>query len=173
MEEKTVHEKGSYLRDIVFAASDGLITTFAVVAGSKGAAFAPIVTVIMGFANLLADGISMSSGTYLGVKSEVDYAKSQGDHHSFEASPSKQAIVTFFSFVIVGFIPIFPYVVKFENPFAVSVELMIVALFIIGSLRGKFTKKSWIRTGIEMLLIGGLAALVAYLTGDLIEKYTS
>ena len=173
MEEKAVHEKGSYLRDVVFAASDGLITTFAVVAGAQGAAFAPIVTVIMGFANLLADGISMSSGTYLGVKSEVDFEKSQGDRHSFEASPFKQAIVTFFAFDIVGFIPIFPYVVKMQNSFSVSVILMVITLFLIGSLRGRFTKKSWFRSGCEMLLIGGLAATVAYLTGDLIEKFTT
>ena len=75
LSKEKLHEKGTLLRDAVFASDDGLITTFAVVAGSFGASLSPSVVLILGFANLFADGISMSTGTYLGTKSEIDYAE--------------------------------------------------------------------------------------------------
>jgi len=67
---------GEHLKDAVYAANDGAITTFAVVAGVAGASLDPLVILILGFANLFADGISMASGNYLGTKSEKDlYSK--------------------------------------------------------------------------------------------------
>lgn len=67
---------GEYLKDAVYAANDGVITTFAVVAGVVGASLDPLVILILGFANLFGDGISMASGNYLGTKSEKDlYSK--------------------------------------------------------------------------------------------------
>ena len=69
----TIHERASLLGSAVFAANDGLITTFAVVAGSFGASLDSNVIIILGFANLFADGFSMASGNYLGTKSEIEY----------------------------------------------------------------------------------------------------
>ncbi|MDE0802150.1 MAG: VIT1/CCC1 transporter family protein [Acidimicrobiales bacterium] len=58
----------SYARELVYGAVDGAITTFAVVAGARGASLAASVVVALGFANLVADGFSMSIGNYLGVR---------------------------------------------------------------------------------------------------------
>ena len=49
----------SYLRDWVYGGIDGAVTTFAIVAGVVGANFSPLVILILGFANLLADGLSL------------------------------------------------------------------------------------------------------------------
>jgi VIT1/CCC1 family predicted Fe2+/Mn2+ transporter len=171
--ERLIHEKGSFLRDSVFAASDGLVTTFAVVAGSQGASLGPVVVLIMGFANLLADGVSMSSGTYLGVKSEMEYMKAEGDGHAPEASPFKQGLISFFSFDIAGLIPLLPYVFGLNNSFYISITLVFIALFVIGVLKGLFIKKHWLRSGFEMLLVGGMAAVIAYLTGHILEGLVS
>ena len=62
----------SYLRDFIYGAIDGTVTTFAVVAGATGAGFDITVVVIMGFANLLADGLSMAVSNYLGTRAEED-----------------------------------------------------------------------------------------------------
>ncbi len=75
---------GSYIKDLVFGANDGIITTFAVVAGATGATLSPIVVIIFGFANLLADGLSMGVGNYLGTKSEQDYQKAQREKEEWE-----------------------------------------------------------------------------------------
>src|SRR3989338_5875779 len=64
---------GGYLRDVIYGANDGIITTFAVVAGVAGAALSSSVVLILGFANLIADGISMGMSNYLGLKSQRDF----------------------------------------------------------------------------------------------------
>ena len=60
-----------YLGEFVYGGIDGSVTTFAVVAGSAGAGLQPSVILILGFANLIADGFAMSVGAYLSTKSEL------------------------------------------------------------------------------------------------------
>lgn len=61
-----------YLGEFVYGGIDGSVTTFAVVAGSAGADLSASVVIILGLANLIADGFSMSVGAYLSAKSERD-----------------------------------------------------------------------------------------------------
>jgi len=61
-----------YLGEFVYGGIDGSVTTFAVVAGAVGASLDSAVIIILGFANLLADGFAMSVGAYLSTKSERD-----------------------------------------------------------------------------------------------------
>lgn len=61
------------LEDFVYGATDGAVTTFAVVAGVIGASLSPSVVLILGFANLFADGLSMAVGNYLAAKTRLEY----------------------------------------------------------------------------------------------------
>lgn len=61
-----------FIGSIVLGGNDGIVTTFAVVAGTVGAQLPASVIIILGLANLLADGVSMGAGTYLSVKSDRD-----------------------------------------------------------------------------------------------------
>jgi len=72
MEKKEQHLTGLsiYIKDIVYGANDGIITTFAVVAGVAGAGLANSVIIVLGVASLLADGFSMAASNYLGTRSE-------------------------------------------------------------------------------------------------------
>lgn len=60
------------LRDVVYGAIDGSVTTFAIVAGVEGAGLSTGVIIALGFANVLADGFSMAAGNYSGTKAELD-----------------------------------------------------------------------------------------------------
>lgn len=60
----------SYVRDFLFGAIDGTVTTFAVVSGVAGAGLSSVVIVILGTANLLADGFSMAAGNFLGARAD-------------------------------------------------------------------------------------------------------
>jgi VIT1/CCC1 family predicted Fe2+/Mn2+ transporter len=74
----------SYLRDLVYGAVDGTVTTFAVVAGAAGARLPARVVLILGAANLIADGFSMAVSNYLGSRAEqqmVDRARRQEEEH--------------------------------------------------------------------------------------------
>jgi vacuolar iron transporter family protein len=64
-----------YLRDVVYGAIDGSVTTFAIVAGVAGAGLSPWVIIALGIANVLADGFSMAAGNYSGTKAELDDAR--------------------------------------------------------------------------------------------------
>jgi vacuolar iron transporter family protein len=171
VKRKNIHEQASFLGDAVFAASDGIVTTFAIVAGSAGAALGNDIVLILGFANLFADGISMGAGNYLGTKSEVEFEAAKGEDGIEEGSPVKHAGVTFFSFGIAGLIPLVPYVLNLQPKFLLSSILVVLTLFAVGSLRSKFTKGKWLVNGLEMLAVGGLAAAVAYLAGFLLEAF--
>jgi len=235
IEDEPYHkvEQGKYIGPAIYGASDGIVTTFAVVAGVAGAQLDPKIVLILGFANLFADGFSMAVGDYLSEKSERDYIKSEREREMWEVenfpeferkeieeiyrkkgiegetlkkvvdvitsdkklwidtmmteelgliedestSPLKSALVTFFSFVIAGFMPLVAYVfssfVQFfsQYPFLSACFLTGIALFTVGALRQIVTSVKWYIGGLEMLLIGGASAAVAYIVGFVLRTF--
>src|SRR6185295_658971 len=79
----------NYLRDWIYGGIDGSVTTFAVVTGVVGAHLSPAIIVIMGFANLFADGFSMAASNFLGTKAEHDdiLRLATIEHRHIEMSP--------------------------------------------------------------------------------------
>lgn len=72
------------LKAAVYGANDGIVTTFAVVAGVAGAGLSPAVVLILGIGNMVADGLSMGIGDYLGERSERRHMKHQYDIEHWE-----------------------------------------------------------------------------------------
>jgi vacuolar iron transporter family protein len=72
------------IEDFAYGATDGAVTIFAVVAGVVGASLSPSVILIMGFANLFADGLSMSIGNYLSQKTHREYIQNQRKKEEWE-----------------------------------------------------------------------------------------
>lgn len=220
------NRNGKYIKSTVYGGLDGIITTFAVVAGSVGGELSFRVVLILGFSNLLADGFSMAVGDFLSTKSQNEYEKTvrhkkqidimqhpeqeanqikdsfteQGINeqdadllvttlakyekpfvnqimkmeygsNTTEDSPLKNAIVTFLSFSIFGIVPLLIYVLSMyipgllQNAFYIAALLTGMTLFILGAIKSKVTQSNWLRSGFEMLVVGGLAALVAYGVG--------
>ena len=71
-ERLAADKRPNYIRDWVYGGIDGAITTFAIVAGVAGAALSARIIVILGIANLLADGFSMAASNFSGTKTELD-----------------------------------------------------------------------------------------------------
>ncbi len=160
----------TYIRDLVFGANDGIITTFAVVAGVAGAHLPTPVVLILGFANLLADGISMGASNYLSIRSEQAVLHEDGQHDGYR-TPFRHAVATFAAFCLAGLVPLLAYILPGlagEAPFAVAIGLTVLALFGVGAARSLVYRRSWVRSGLEMLAVGAGAAAVAYLVGDLL-----
>lgn len=65
----------SYLRDWIYGGIDGSVTTFAVVSGVSGAELSTRIILILGIANVLADGFSMAASNYLGTRTERQEAE--------------------------------------------------------------------------------------------------
>jgi len=221
-----------YIAEFVYGGIDGAITTFAVVAGAAGANAAVHWVLIFGFANLIADGFSMSVGNFFSVKSEHDrFEKHKAIEYwevenlrekeveeireIYEAkgfkgklledvvevitsdkdvwvdtmmkeelemtkdakSPISTALVTFVSFVLVGLIPLIVYIaaafteIAPDNLFWISCVATGAALAIVGYLKSRVNEKSWAKGVGETLLLGGLAAFLAYFAGELLAKW--
>ena len=164
-----------YLAEFVYGAIDGSVTTFAVVAGAMGASLSSTVVLILGFANLFADGFSMAISNYLSNKSQIDLYKNHKHKHSHIKDPKKTALITFISFLLVGFIPLLSFVLSplssfiDQNKFIFSTILTAIAFLIIGAIKSKVAGKHFVRSSLETLLIGGAAAGLAFLVGYLLR----
>ncbi len=218
-----------YLGEFVYGGIDGSVTTFAVVAGAVGASLESSVIIILGFANLLADGFAMSVGAYLSAKSERDnYRRHQAVEYwevdnlpdvetaeireiyaakGFKGelldqvvqvitadrdrwvdvmmkeelnmsedtkSPFTIGAVTYASFLLVGLIPLLVYVIDYRwsfpfDTFLSACVLTSIGFIIIGFLKTYVTGTSKLKGILETLLLGALAAAVAYFVGDWLE----
>ncbi|MBZ0248004.1 MAG: VIT1/CCC1 transporter family protein [Cyclobacteriaceae bacterium] len=235
--ESHIHQKGSsflgsyqdYLGEFVYGGIDGSVTTFAVVTGAVGAGMDSSVILILGFANLFADGFAMSVGAYMSSKSEKqNYTKHKNLEYwevehlpeiereeiediyrkkGFEEpllgqvvnvitqdkdrwvnemmkdelnmiedtkSPFQTGLVTFLSFIFIGLIPLGVYVFDFLSPiqnlFFWSSALTALGFILIGYLKSIVTQSGILRGISETLILGGLAAFVAYFIGDFLGK---
>ena len=210
----------SYLRDWVYGGIDGTVTTFAVMAGVVGADLSATVVVILGLANLLADGFSMAASNFTGTKAERDeyeQLRSMEERHidlapegereeirqifrgkgfegealetvvnvlsqhreswieammaeehgmaAVQRSPARAALYTFIAFVLCGSVPLLPYLARVDQPEWPSAIMTAAVFFTIGSVRSLWSPKSWWLAGTETLIIGMLAAGVAYAVG--------
>lgn len=155
-----------YLPQFVYGATDGIVTTFAIVAGAAGANLSPIAILAIGIASVLADGYSMGISSYLSKQSEDD-RKITHEHKS----PMSIGIATFLSFVIMGMIPIIPFmipnkIISFQNEKVISLILALIAFFSVGFVKGTVRKDLHpIQSGFQTFIIGFSAAIVAYLAG--------
>lgn len=72
------------IEDFVYGATDGAVTTFAIVTGAFGASLPISVILILGFANLFADGFSMSVGSFLAKKTRKEYIEKERKREEWE-----------------------------------------------------------------------------------------
>ena len=219
-----------YLPEFVYGGIDGCVTTFAVVAGSVGANLDISIIIILGFANLLADGFAMSVGAFLSSRSDIDtYEKHKRVEYwevenlpelerqeireiyadkGFEGelleqvvevitadkdrwvdvmmkeeleiipdgkAPFKIGLVTYISFITIGLIPLLSYLFNSSNEdprttFIIACVLTSIGFMIIGYLKARVTEMNRLKGTLETLLLGALAAGVAYFVGDILEK---
>jgi VIT1/CCC1 family predicted Fe2+/Mn2+ transporter len=160
-----------YIGDLVYGANDGIITTFAVVAGVAGAALAPRIVVILGLANLVADGFSMAASNYLAIRSRFDVDRDDGLAPA-EPQAARHAVATLLAFVLAGAVPLLTYLTGGAAAwrFPVATALTLVTLFVVGAARSLVTPGRWWRSGLQMLLVGAAAAGVAYAIGRLLAR---
>ncbi|MCC7416779.1 MAG: VIT1/CCC1 transporter family protein [Acidobacteria bacterium] len=158
-----------YVRELVYGANDGIITTFAVVAGVAGGSLPLHVVLIIGAANLFADGMSMAAGNYLAIRSHESVLQTQGLPEE-EASPLRHAAATFLAFVVAGIVPLAPYMIASwpAGRFVSSIGLTFLGMFGIGASRALIADVRWWRAGFEMLGLGAVVAALAYGSGTLV-----
>jgi len=157
---------GHYLRDVVYGALDGVITTMAVLAGTEGASLSMRVGLILGLANLLGDGISMGASNYLGLRSELEQT---GGSVAVEAL-WRHGLATVAAFILVGAAPLLAFVVSTATGwrvFPLAAVLAAATLIVAGAVRATFVGKTIVRSALEMLSVGAAAGGAAFAVGKL------
>lgn len=164
------------LRAAVYGANDGIVTTFAVVSGVAGASLPIKIVLILGIANMIADGLSMGLGDYLGEVSERRANKKNG----LKVDRSivwQTGATTILGFVVAGSLPLAPYLlaalgmqIAVAQLFVLSAIASAVALFTVGASRTRFTSGVWWKNGMEMLGIGTIAAASSFVLGDVLAS---
>jgi len=82
--EEMHQSEGGFLKPIIFGGLDGILTAFAIVAGSAGVALDPSVILILGFSNIFADALSMGVGEFLSSKAENEWILSEREREKWE-----------------------------------------------------------------------------------------
>lgn len=163
-----------YIGDLIYGANDGIITTFAIVAGVAGAALSPRIVIVLGVANLLADGFSMAASNVLAIRSRAAVDRRDGDADDEAPRALRHGTATFVAFVVAGSVPLLAYILPApaERRFALATVLTLLTLFVVGAARTLVTRGRWWRDGLEMLAIGALAAAVAWGVGRFLAVAT-
>ena len=153
-----------YLPDLVYGSNDGIITTFAVVCGVVGASLSTRVILVLGVANLVADGFSMGASNFLARRSYAD-AADRDDRRT----AVRHGVATVVGFVTAGIVPLAAYLAPLPEgaQFGTAVALTALSLFAVGASRALVTRLGVLRSGAEMLAVGLAAAAVAYGIGAL------
>lgn len=165
-----------YLSEFVYGGIDGAVTTFAVVAGATGARFDTKVILVLGFANLIADGFSMGVGSYLSSKSEQELMVKRKESIADEPSPVINGATTYVAFILVGLVPLLAYTFDFildlslDNLFLITSCLTALAFAGIGYLKSRVARAPILRSMFETIILGVIAASLAYVLGDILER---
>jgi vacuolar iron transporter family protein len=158
------------MKDLVYGANDGIITTFAVVAGVSGASLGTQVAIILGVANLLADGLSMAASNFLSIRSDEAVRRHKG-LAPLEPFPGRHAFATFGAFVLLGSVPLLTYLLpEGWQSFKIAALMTLSALFLVGAIRSLFSDMSWFKAGLEMTVVGAAAAGISFGVGSWIQS---
>lgn len=164
-----------YLRDLVFGAVDGAVTTFAIVAGAVGANLGGGIVLVLGVANLIADGFSMAVSDYLGTDADQAQPTKRQPARDGDPDPRGAALATFLAFVIVGAVPLLPFAVHLVSPSLIgeplwpSTAMTALAFLGIGIAKARATARPVWRGAAETLVLGGGAASLAFVVGWLLR----
>lgn len=138
------------------------------VGGVAGGALSPTAVLVIGAANLAADGVSMGVGNFQAIRAH-ERAREADLLPEEEAYPWKHGLATLVAFVAAGVLPLLPYALPAadETRLALSSLLTLTAMFIVGALRASVTRESWIKTALETVGLGTIVAVTAYGAGAL------
>jgi VIT1/CCC1 family predicted Fe2+/Mn2+ transporter len=129
---------------------------------------------VIGAANVAADGLSMGAGNFLAIRAN-ESARQTENLPEEEAHPLKHAVATFVAFVAAGAVPLTPYLLPTTTDarFIWSTVLTFGSLFAVGAARSSVTEDRWWATGLEMLILGMAVAATAYGAGALVFMVTT
>lgn len=153
-----------YVRNFIFGVEDSLVSTVGLLSGIATSQVPHATILLTGFIYVFVEAFSMAVGSFLSEDSAQEYmAKSEVS----DRLPVAGSVIMFVSFLVAGFIPIFPYLI-WSGVLALyaSVGFSLATLFALGFINGKLSRiKPW-RRAIRMAILGGLAIGIGVIVGE-------
>lgn len=162
------YRTASYVRNFVFGVEDSLVSTVGLLSGIASGGVSQKTIFLTGTVLIFVEAFSMGIGSFLSEESAEEYL------HRREA-PLRHtlldAIIMFISYFVAGFIPLAPYFfLGGGESIWVSIGISLVALFVLGLTSGRLFRISIFKSGVRMLIIGGLAIAVGMAVGGLVIR---
>lgn len=87
-----------------------------------------------------------------------------------DTSPGKNGIAMLFSYILGGFVPLTAYfLLPVKTAIPISIIVTLIGLFLVGAWTTKYSKRSWWKAGLEMLMLAGIAGFVGYYIGQTVD----
>lgn len=156
-----------YVRSFVFGGEDSLVSTVGLLSGVAAAGITKADIVLTGTILIFVEALSMAVGSFLSENSAEEYLKKS-------ELPLRSAVTTgaimFGSYFLLGFIPLLPYLLwPVSAAFSASIIASLLALTLLGWISGREFKVSAWRSGMKMLILGGLAIGIGIIVGQFIR----
>ncbi len=162
---------GEKLRDFILGIQDGIVNVLGLVLGVASATYETKAVLIAGIAGLFAESISMGAVAYTSSKAARDFYKKNKERKeaNLYRNPIGIAFFVFFATILGSVVPVLPFFfIPVKIGILLSVALSGVTLFVVGAVKGNLTNGKWTKSGIEMLLVGLLSAIIGYFIGILL-----
>ena len=157
-----------YIRNFVFGVEDSLVSTVGLLSGVAITNTPERTVFLSGVVLICVEAFSMAVGTYLSQESADEYEvgrESDGKRAFFGAA------IMFLSYLLSGIIPLFPYLILATRPaFILSIGLALASLLILGMISGNLAGTKILRTGLRMLLIGGITVILGVVVGAVVNQ---
>lgn len=149
-----------YLRSVIFGTEDGLVSTTGALAGIAAGTRDAEVVVMAGLVIVMVEALSMAAGQFLSERAVHQFDPTHRD------SLAVGAAVMYVAYAVGGSIPLLPVLVVGQL-WAVwaGTALAFVGLFVLGWAKGRIVHVAPVRSGLEILAIGGLATVVGLIIG--------
>lgn len=165
--------EGEFLREIIFGANDGVVTSIGFLVGIVGAVSNQTLIVISGVLTIVAGAASMALGNYLGVKSQNEFYKSREVKHVswVESNAALAGIIMGTSYLLAGFPPLVPFMVikPIARALIMSIIIAVFVMGLIGFIRWLLNKGSLSGKIGETITIGIIAAAIGFIAGEVLN----
>ena len=153
--------QSDYLRSIIFGVEDGLVSTTGAVVGISVGSANPRLVVLAGLVIVAVEAVSMAAGEF--VTEETIHELEPGKHTD---SLWRAAGMMFISYLAAGLIPVLPFLfLSLVGAAVTSIILAFISLFLLGYFKARITRVRPVRSGLQILAIGGFATLIGVAVG--------